>query len=129
MKRWNSTLTKYGAAAAVAVFAAVAQFAAFAGPVFAQDKYSGVFTLVTLSDGQRAFKVNYSDLDLDTQAGTATLLWRMQHAAHVLCDEGGPHSFSDYTAMRECERLAVDRGVAHVGNANLAALRRVSHVG
>ena len=129
MKRSNSTVTKYSAAAAVAVLAAAAQFAAFTGPVFAQDNHRGVFTLVTLSDGQRGVKVNYSDLDLNTQAGSATLLWRMQHAARVLCDEGGPHSFSDYTASRECERQAIDRAVAHVGNANLAALRRVSHAG
>ena len=129
MKRSNSTVTKYTAATAVAALAAVAQFAVFTGPVFAQDNHGGVFSLVTMSDGQRAIKVNYSDLDLNSQPGSATLLWRMQHAAHLLCDEGGPHSFSDYTASRECERQAIDRAVAHVGSASLAALRRVSHAG
>lgn len=129
MKRSTSTVTQYTAAAAMAALAAVAQFAAFAGPVFAQDNHDGVFTVVTLSDGQRAVKVNYSDLDLNSQPGGATLLWRMQHAAHLLCDEGGPHSFSDYAASRECERQAIDRAVAHVGNARVAQLRRDSHAG
>ena len=129
MKRSKSTVTQYTAAAAVAALAAVAQFAVFTGPVFAQDNHGGVFTVVTMSDGQRAIKVNYSDLDLNSQPGSATLLWRMQHAAHVLCDEGGPHSFSDYVASRECELQAIDRAVAHVGNARIAQLRRESHAG
>jgi UrcA family protein len=129
MKRSNSTVTKYTAAAAVAALAAVAQFAVFTGPVFAQDNRGGVYTPVTTSDGKSAIKVDYSDLDLNSQAGSATLLWRMQHAAHVVCDEGGPHSFSDYVASRECERQAIDRAVAHVGNARIAQLRRVSHAG
>jgi UrcA family protein len=101
----------------------------FTGPVFAHDGAESVFTFITTSEGQHAVKVSYSDLDLNSQAGDAALLRRMQHAAHLVCDAGAPHSFGDWAASRQCEQQAVDRAVEHVGNARLAALRRGSPAG
>jgi UrcA family protein len=124
-----SSITRCGAAALVAALATTASLAMFTGPVFAHDGAASVFTFITTSEGQHAVKVSYSDLDLNSQAGVAALLRRMQHAAHLVCDAGAPHSFDDWAASRQCEQQAVDRGVEHVGNARLAALRRGSSAG
>ena len=69
----------------------------------------------------RSVKVSYADLDLNTQAGAATLYGRLRGAARQLCGYEGT-TFTDQAIWNECVKRAVGDAVAKVNSPQLTAL-------
>jgi UrcA family protein len=73
------------------------------------------------TEGVRSMKVSYADLDLNTQAGAATLYGRIRGAARQLCGYEGS-TFTDKAIWSECFKRAVGDAVAKVNSPQLTAL-------
>jgi UrcA family protein len=67
-------------------------------------------------------KVRYSDLDLTSQDGAATLYRRIVNAARRVCPDAGARDPDLARRIRECREQAVDRAVGAVGSPRLAAI-------
>ncbi len=68
-----------------------------------------------------ALTVRYSDLNLDTQAGAATLYQRIRHAAAQVCGKVDSRRLDEVIAAQGCMNEAVASSVAAVGNAQLTS--------
>jgi UrcA family protein len=69
--------------------------------------------------------VKYGDLNLNSQAGIASLHKRIRNAAESVCTPLETRILGLRGAYEDCIEQAVDSGVAAVGNANLSALHAV----
>ena len=69
-----------------------------------------------------SLRVKYADLDLETDAGVATLYSRLAGAALRVCDDGGSRGLRHEQAVRACRASALARAVGDIGSAKLAAL-------
>ena len=76
---------------------------------------------VLADDGVRSIKVGYSDLDLNTQAGAASLYSRIRGAARQVCGYEGS-TFTDKAIWKGCFNGAVGDAVAKVNNPLLTAV-------
>jgi UrcA family protein len=72
-------------------------------------------------EGVRSMKVGYGDLDLNTQAGAATLYGRIRSAAKQLCGYEGS-TFTDKAIWNSCFKRSVGDAVAKVNAPQLTAL-------
>jgi UrcA family protein len=72
-------------------------------------------------------KVRYSDLDLTSQEGAATLYRRIVNAARRVCPDAGARDPDLARRIRECREQAVDRAVGAVGSPQLAAIHTGSY--
>jgi UrcA family protein len=76
----------------------------------------------TLADeASRSMKVSYSDLDLSTQAGAATLYNRIRGAARQVCGYEGV-TYTDHSSWKRCFNGAVGNAVTKVNSPRLTAL-------
>ena len=66
--------------------------------------------------------VRYSDLDLASKDGAATLYRRIVTAAHRVCPEDGLRDPRLARVIRECREQAIARAVDAVGSPQLAAV-------
>lgn len=69
--------------------------------------------------------VKYGDLNLNSQAGVASLHKRIRNAAESVCNSLETRILGLRGAYEDCIQQAVNSGVAAVGNANLSALHAV----
>jgi UrcA family protein len=69
--------------------------------------------------------VKYGDLNLNSQAGVASLHKRIRNAAESVCNSLETRILGLRGAYEDCIEQAVNSGVAAVGNANLSALHAV----
>jgi UrcA family protein len=70
----------------------------------------------------RSVKVSYADLDLNTQAGAATLYGRIRAAAKQVC---GPDEWAyGHSTFKRCFNQALGNAVAKVNNPQLTALHQ-----
>ena len=69
--------------------------------------------------------VKYGDLNLNSQAGVASLHKRIRNAAESVCNSLETRILGLRGAYEDCVEQAVNSGVAAVGNANLSALHAV----
>jgi UrcA family protein len=74
-------------------------------------------------NGVHSIKVGYADLDLNTQAGAATLYDRIRGAARQVCGYEG-QTFTDQALWRSCFNGAISDAVATVNNPRLTALHQ-----
>jgi UrcA family protein len=72
-------------------------------------------------EGVRSMRVGYGDLDLNTQAGAATLYGRIRSAAKQLCGYKGS-TFTDQAIWDSCFKRAVGDAVTKVNTPQLTAL-------
>ena len=70
-------------------------------------------------DGRAALTVHYSDLNMNTEAGVASLYNRIRHAAQQVCGEVDPRRLDKATAAQACVDHAIAVSVAAVGNTQL----------
>lgn len=73
--------------------------------------------------------VSYTDLDLNTPAGTVQLYRRIRSAAMDVCTTPDSASLSAKGLRQSCEAHAIDSAVAKIGNRNLTAYYRSQHAG
>ena len=72
----------------------------------------------------RKIEVSYSDLDLAKSEHANTLYWRIQHAAHNVCELNTTPASRGLLLERKCMARAVDEAIQRVDNANLTAIYR-----
>jgi UrcA family protein len=72
-----------------------------------------------------AVTVRYGDLNLDSQAGVASLHKRIRNAAESVCGHLETRILGLHAAYDTCVDEAVAKGVANVGNANLSRFHAV----
>jgi len=77
------------------------------------------FALADSVDSRPALTVHYSDLNMNTDAGVATLYNRIRHAAQQVCGEVDPRRLDEAAAAQACVNHAVASSVAAVGNTQL----------
>ena len=70
-------------------------------------------------DGRMALTVHYSDLNMNTEAGVATLYNRIRHAAQQVCGEVDSRRLDEAAAAQSCVNHAIAVSVAAVGNTQL----------
>ncbi|HEV7137650.1 MAG TPA: UrcA family protein [Steroidobacteraceae bacterium] len=66
--------------------------------------------------------VHYSLRDLSSDQGAHALYRRILDAARMVCPAGDSRDLGEFAASRKCQRQAVARAVAQIGNARLAAV-------
>lgn len=116
MNRRHLTPTQFAisvafrSAAAVAATVLLTVGPAMADPAVASDKQA----LQTA--------VRYSDLDLASSEGAATLYRRIVAAAQRVCPDSGVRDARSTQAIRECRAQAIQRAVDSVGSPQLAAI-------
>ena len=76
----------------------------------------------TQAEEVRKLEVSYSDLDLAKSEHASRLYWRIQHAAHNVCEVNSTPASRALLLERKCVATAVDEAVQHVDNANLTAI-------
>jgi UrcA family protein len=68
--------------------------------------------------------VRYGDLNLNSQAGVASLHKRIRNAAESVCSELNNRVLGLRDLYNQCVSEAVSNGVARVGNSNLSNFHR-----
>jgi UrcA family protein len=74
------------------------------------------------ADEIRRLEVSYGDLDLARVDQADKLYWRIQHAAHHVCEVNTTPASRALLIERKCVRGAVDSAIQSVGNPNLTAI-------
>jgi UrcA family protein len=69
-------------------------------------------------------EVEYTDINLATQAGAETLYGRIVRAARMACGPTESHSAAMMSAHRGCLKDAVDGAVKEIGSPKLSALHQ-----
>jgi len=92
------------------VFAAVAAVSLVSVAQFAQ---------ADSIDSRPALTVHYSDLNMNSEAGVATLYNRIRHAAQQVCGEVDSRRLDEAAAAQACVNQAIGSSVAAVGNPQL----------
>jgi UrcA family protein len=77
------------------------------------------FTHADSLDGRPALTVHYSDLNMNTDAGVATLYNRIRHAAQQVCGDVDPRRLDEAAAAQACVDHTIASSVAAVGNVQL----------
>jgi UrcA family protein len=72
----------------------------------------------------RRVEVSYTDLDLARTDQANALYWRIQHAAHHVCESNITPASRALLVERKCVTSAVDAAVHNVDNPNLTAIYR-----
>ena len=67
----------------------------------------------------QARTVHYADLNLNTEAGVATLYDRIRHAAEQACPDVGSRELAQAAAAKACVDRAIARSVKSVNNPKL----------
>jgi UrcA family protein len=77
--------------------------------------------LALAADGadSRSLTVHYSDLNMNTEAGVASLYSRIRHAAEQVCGKVDTRRLDEVTAAQACVNQAIASSVNAVGNAQL----------
>jgi UrcA family protein len=70
----------------------------------------------------RKLEVSYRDLDLAKSEHANTLYWRIQHAAHNVCEVNTTPASRGLLLERKCMATAVEDAIRRVDNANLTAI-------
>jgi UrcA family protein len=73
------------------------------------------------ADGSRSVRVNYRDLNLETEQGTAALYGRIVSAAHRVCAASDIRNLVEVAAAHACEAQAIEHAVRAVNSPRLAA--------
>jgi UrcA family protein len=73
------------------------------------------------ADASPSVRVNYRDLNLATEQGTAALYGRIVSAAHKVCTARDSRILSELAAARACEAQAIAHAVRDVNSPRLAA--------
>jgi len=66
--------------------------------------------------------VHYTQNDLATDRGIRALYRRIAEAAKLVCPEEDPRKLWQLSQSRACQRQAIGRAVAQIGNPRLTAL-------
>ena len=74
-----------------------------------------------LSENVPSVQVDYSDLNLTTEAGVKSLQQRIVGAARQVCGTPGPRHLSAVAASRACQTAAISRAMEEVQMPVLAA--------
>jgi UrcA family protein len=74
------------------------------------------------ADDVRKLEVSYTDLDLAKAEHAGALYWRIQRAAHNVCEVNTSAGSRALLAEKKCIARAVDEAVQNVDNANLTAI-------
>ena len=82
-------------------------------------------SLATAGSRDAGVVVKYGDLNLNSQAGIASLHKRIRNAAESVCTPLETRILGLRAAYENCIEQAIDGGIAAVGNANLTALHAV----
>ena len=69
----------------------------------------------------RMVTVSYADLNLGTDGGIEALYQRLRTAAHTACNPSDTLDGRSQVAFEVCKVQALERAVAHFGNARLIA--------
>jgi UrcA family protein len=72
----------------------------------------------------RAVTVRYSDLNMNTEAGVASLYDRIRHAAEQVCGKVDSRRLDELAMAQTCVNHAIASSVSAVGNAQLTAAVR-----
>ncbi len=115
--------------ATAAIFGAVAVAAAFS-PKAVADEYSVHFSHRSVAGAEVSVRVPFADLNLANPAGAAAALGRIDAAARVVCDPGDTRQLVMHKLAQTCERDAVERAVADLGQPLVVAAyqERIGHV-
>jgi UrcA family protein len=70
----------------------------------------------------RRLEVSYGDLDLAKPEHATALYWRIQHAAHNVCEINTTPASRALLLERKCVERAVDEAIQSVDNPNLTAI-------
>jgi UrcA family protein len=70
----------------------------------------------------RKLEVHYGDLDLAKSEQANKLYWRIQHAAHNVCEVNTMPASRAVLLERKCVATAVDEAIQRVDNPNLTAI-------
>ena len=73
------------------------------------------------ADGSPSVRVNYRDLNLETEQGTAALYGRIVSAAHRVCAPSDIRILAEVAAAQSCEAQAIANAVRAVNSPRLAA--------
>lgn len=73
-------------------------------------------------DATPSVRVSYAGLDLASDEGARILYRRIASAAERVCENPGSRELTATWASRRCERKAIARAIAQVGNPKLAAI-------
>lgn len=74
------------------------------------------------ADASPSVRVNYHDLNLATEQGTAALYGRIVFAAHKVCPVSDHRVLAEVAAAHACEKQAIARAVRAVNSPRLAAI-------
>ena len=66
--------------------------------------------------------VHYTLQELSTDEGTRAVYRRIRRAAERVCPAYDSLDLEAFAVSKECQRQAIARAVAHIGNARLAAI-------
>ena len=88
----------------------------------------GAATALAADAGAPQMRVDYSDLNLSTINGAATLYQRIEGAARFVCGEPGRH-LDEQRYWKSCYGDAVNRAVSEVNNPLLTSLYRKQYGG
>ncbi len=83
---------------------------------------AGTAAVAADKDGVRTSRVNFADLNLATDTGSAVLYQRITWAARQVCSEGNSMDLATQMRVRKCEHEAVARAVNDLGSPRLAML-------
>ena len=89
-------------------------FAAFSQPAAAQSANPDPDAV--------SVRVEFRDLNIDSQAGAATLMHRIRHAVKVACGDNGNDKLNGVSQTKACVKDSTDRAVAFVNAPILTAL-------
>jgi UrcA family protein len=81
-----------------------------------------VFSGFAQAEEVRRVEVSYSDLDLARTEHANALYWRIQHAAHSVCEVNTVPGSRAVLIEQKCVTRAVDAAVHRVDNPNLTAI-------
>lgn len=76
--------------------------------------FASVSVLAVPAFAQRTAEVAYSDLDLSSADGAATLKARVRHAAQRVCASNGERSLSNTVETRACSTVAMAKAMPQV---------------
>ena len=115
--------------ATAAIFGAVAIAAAFA-PKAVADEYNVHLSTRSVVGSEASVHVPYADLNLANPSGAEIMLGRIDAAARAVCDPGDTRQLVLHKLAQSCERDAVERAVADLGQPLVVALyqERIGHV-
>jgi UrcA family protein len=74
-------------------------------------------------------RVYYYQRDLSSEPGIRSLYRRIVNAAEEVCPGSDSRYLDEVAARKECERRAIARAIAQIGNGRLAYVAQIAHHG